>query len=229
MSHVKTIALTRPLEDSLAMAKGLEAQGMRVFVVPMLHIEYETGVVVDEALAENFQAICVTSRHAVRGLGNYAHPKQIKLYAVGRATAAAARAAGFTEVYAAEESAASLLELVKAQCIPGAGTILYARGRDITLDLSANLNEAGYIVKEAVLYRAELVDELPQDFMHALNTGGVDEVHFYSRRSAENYMRLVERHELEAAHTNIAAVCISKAVAETTGQYRLKWQTLYVY
>lgn len=215
MSRVRGVAITRPREDALQQAALLESQGIRCFIVPMLEIEPlpEASEQLHAALADHIQAICITSKHALPALVAPTQAKHLPLFVVGEATAAAASALGFENVHISGGTAESLLTDVRAHCRPEQGAILYARGKDITLDLASALCGDGYDVSEVIIYNAHTTTSLPHDYVEALQRGEVDEVHFYSERSAENYVALVTQNNLLSAHHQIRCRAISNKVA----------------
>lgn len=222
--HTKTVAITRPQEDAAAMAAELTSRGVKAFIVPMLRIELveERAALLQQAMQQKLQAICVTSKHAVHALAGQKQVHGIALYAVGEATAQAAKEAGFTKIFTADGTVASLLLQVVESCRPDAGAVLYARGQDITLDLALELKSHGLPATEATLYRAVLVDRFPQEYVQALKSGQVDEVLFFSPRSAANYCSIAVRDKLIREHHAITAICTSESV--TGGLSNLPWK-----
>ncbi len=150
------------------------------------------------------QSICVTSKHAVRMLAQQDLGRSIAVYAVGEATAKEATALGFSHVVDAGGNVKSLIEYIEKHNDPKRGTLLYARGVDVSADLAGALRGKGVSVREVVTYKAEFVDSFPQDYIAALKANAVDGVMFFSRRSAENYVRLAREHGLQSHEQCIA-------------------------
>lgn len=216
MSVVKIIAITRPLEDALSLVQELQAQGMQAMPVPMLHIMHNDKAAsqLSRAFESAVQAIAVTSKHALAAISQVTAARSVPLYAVGHATAKAAKQAGFEQVHEAAGNAQSLEALLLAQCSKERGAVLYLRGKDISHDLAGALTSQGFKAEEIVAYEAQLSEALPQDYQTALSSGNVGEVRFYSERSAANFVRLVKQAKLDAAHREINCVAMSEKIAK---------------
>ncbi len=209
MSGIKSVAVTRPLQDAQKLALELQAKGYATYLVPMLDIrpimqcvpQLEAAIV-----RQSPQAICVTSRHAVRMLARQHAGRAIPLCAVGAATAGEAKAAGFSAVADAGGNARALTEYILKQYDPKQGPLLYARGADVATDIAADLRGKGVAVTEIIAYEAGLAQSLPPDYVDALKTGKVDAVMFFSRRSAENYVRLARDAALQPFHSRCVGI-----------------------
>lgn len=215
MSRVRGIAITRPREDALKEAGILEAEGIRCFIVPMLEIEPlpQSSALLQSVLADApIQAICVTSKHALPMLAAHIKATHAPLFVVGKATGAAASDLGFQNIHVARGTVESLLAGLEAKCSPDRGTILYARGEDVTLDITATLRGKGYGTTEVVTYKAHPTSTLPEEYIQALQQGEVDEVRFYSERSAANYVHLIMQYHLLGAHRSAQCYCLSDKI-----------------
>ena len=118
---------------------ALEMRGHDVLVEPLLTILPIAGA--DPDLA-GVQAILLTSANALPALGG-ADPGR-PVFAVGEASARAARAAGCGDVRAAGGDAASLARLIIAQCRPADGALLHLAGTDVRPGLAEALRAAGF-------------------------------------------------------------------------------------
>jgi uroporphyrinogen-III synthase len=157
------------------------------------------------------QAIAVTSANAAPALGAARH---LPVFAVGPASAAAARGAGSTRVEAADGDAASLARLIVASCRPQRGAILHVCGTEIRPGLAEALTEAGFRVLRQEVYRARPARALSAQTRTALRTG-IDGVLLFSPRTALIFGELVVRHGLEHCLGATDACCLSDAVAES--------------
>src|ERR1700749_3989107 len=106
------VLVTRPHPDSATTAAALRARGYEVMLAPLLRFE----PVACSGLDADYGAVIVTSANALRavegqlGEGLFKRP----LFAVGDATATAARKTGFGKVTAAKSDADALRDLVLA-------------------------------------------------------------------------------------------------------------------
>jgi len=180
------ILVTRPEPDNARTAAALRARGHTPLPAPLLRIE----PVAAEIGPGPFAAALVTSANAVRALAT--HPARTRVmalpaFAVGEATAAAAREAGFASVEAADGDAASLVRLVRARFGATAAPLLYLAGADRAADLGTALARDGIAVTLAVIYRA-LLQPFAAGVRAELVAGRIEAVLHYSRRSARQYL-----------------------------------------
>lgn len=205
------LLVTRPEPDGARTAAALRARGHEALLCPLLVIE--TGG--DAALGPGpWDAVAVTSANAVRAIA--AHPRlpellPLRLFATGRRTAAAARAAGFAAVVSADGNLQALEQLIRAR-LAKETRLLYLAGEDRAGDLAAALQPAGIRVDMSVLYRAVPLAGFPGEIAAALAGDAVDGVLHYSRRTAVAYVGCAEAAGLLKAP--VVHYCLSAQVAE---------------
>jgi uroporphyrinogen-III synthase len=211
--------VTRPSTDAAALGERLTAMGHAAIAAPLMDIRF-----LDQAdipvLA--FQAVLVTSANGARALARHAalpRLRQATAIAVGEASGAAARAAGFARVVVADGDVAALIATVKTSLRPGNGPLLYASGRQTTGDVAGELGQAGFALHRAVLYEAVAATALPPAVREAVARGKADGVLLYSPRSARIWCRLALAAGLADGFGALVHYCLSanvkKALAET--------------
>jgi uroporphyrinogen-III synthase len=208
------LLVTRPEPDGEQTAAGLRALGHEVLVSPLLHIESMPEA---DLGAGPWTGIVMTSSNAARALAR--HPRypeltRLPVFAVGRRTAAAARAAGFSEVVSAEGDAEELVDMIKARHHAANAALLYLAGADRAADVAGALTAGGLRVDTVVIYRAVATRELPAAVRTALSAGGIDGVLHFSRRSAEIYLGCAERAGLLDKGLALSQYCLSRQVSE---------------
>lgn len=198
--------LTRARDDGEASAARLRARGVEADLAPVIEIVAQTPATMPEA---DFGV--ATSRHAFLAP---AHPQSahLTLYAVGAATAAAARAAGFSDVREAGGEASALLALLEKE--GRRGRALYLAGRDRKPTLEAGLARLGVETTVTVVYAARardwdageraLVAAAAQD--HAI-------VLHYSRRSAGLFLDQIAAAGLSDQLSRLRHVALSQDAA----------------
>jgi len=204
------ILLTRPEEDAAAFAALLAGCGVESLVAPLLEIRHEPGVALD---AEGVQAVLLTSANGARALVRATRRRDLRIVAVGPATAAAARDAGFADVLVAGGDVERLAEAVEATLRPEAGDLLHIAGSVVAGDLSGRLAAAGFRVRRVVAYHAATARRLPGPAAAALAAGSLDGAAFFSPRTAATFTRLVGEAGLGATLGRLAGYCLSTAVA----------------
>ena len=150
----------------------------------------------------------------------------IRVVAVGEATAAAAREAGFARVEWAGGDAVSLAAHCRARLRPADGPLLLATGRGYSLELAAELRAAGFAVVRRVVYAAAEAGSLPAEAAAALGAGVVTHALFFSPRSARCSLALMQAAGLDHAARGIVAIAISPRVAAALSP--LSWREVLV-
>jgi uroporphyrinogen-III synthase len=209
------ILVTRPREDSERLAQRLEAKGHEVLIEPLFTIEPSLDAPLD---LDRVQALLMTSANGVRAFALRSQRRDLRVFAVGEATAEAARAVGFEAVESAAGDVADLARLVRDRARPEGGALLHAAGSVVAGDLAGALEAAGFEVRRAVLYRAEPVPALSDAAMAALRDGRVDVVMFFSPRTARTFVSLARAAGVEAAAGHMAVLGLSPAVIDAAGE-----------
>ncbi len=215
--------VTRPAEDSAALAEALRARGLEPLLDPMLRVEPTEG---EMPSLDGVQAVLFTSSNGVRAFAQRSERRDVPVYAVGDTTANAARQAGFTDVTSAGGDSAALARLVGERLTPSDGALLHARGADAAGDLAGALGAAGFEVRAAELYRARPAERLSDETRRALAEGTLDAALFYSPRTAETFVALARAAGLAEAVAPVTAVALSQPVADALGA--LTWRDVAV-
>ena len=162
----------------------------------------------------------MTSRNSVPAL-----PPQLRgvpVFAVGDATAAAARAAGCMDVRSAAGNACDL-----ARAMLGAvhGNVLLLAGSGQGLPLAAALRAGGVAVIRRVAYRTRRVGRLPASVQDLIAAGGAHGIVFMSAATSDQFVRALPERLAPALAATVAA-CISETAA--TSLRHLPWRRLRV-
>ncbi|MAU52952.1 MAG: hypothetical protein CMN17_11415 [Roseovarius sp.] len=145
-----TLLITRPEPEASRMADRLRPAmpGVRVLVSPLMEIVFG-GTLPDLTGRE---VLVFTSRHGVEGFCRLSPRRDLRAYAVGEATAEAARARGF-DACPAGGDAAALLALIGRDGTTG--PFLHPRGAHVAADIAGTLRARGHDAAEAVVYTQE--------------------------------------------------------------------------
>ncbi|WP_269585258.1 uroporphyrinogen-III synthase [Roseibium sp. Sym1] len=178
--------VTRPQPECRRTAERLRALGHAAEEVPLLTCtEYPP----DRFDLSNVSALAISSRRAVAvlaGHGQLADLQKLPVFTVGRATAEAARKAGFAEVVSADGDLAALAELILARrdgLEPG--SVLYPAAEDRAGELDEVLAGGKMSCRTVAVYRMVPVETVPQELIEALSGEAYDGVLIYSKRTAE--------------------------------------------
>ena len=199
------VLLTRPLEDSRALAETLEAEAIDPLIWPLTRI---VPTVTALKLPFTTGGLLFTSANGVRALAALTSRRDLPALCVGGATAETARKAGFGDCFSADGDARALAELARRS---GIGEFFHPRGRDAAGDLKGWLAETGQRVTEAVLYQAAETGAAPAPVAAALARGTIDLVTVWSPRASA----ILARHLANAGATldNTGLLAISPAAA----------------
>jgi len=201
------VLVTRPKADALSLKTTLEAAGHGVILAPMMTIAFKSPSI-DLA---GVQALLFTSANGVRAFAARSAERRLPAWAVGDATAAAARKAGFTDIHVSGGDAKALAHDVTAALRPADGALFHAAGSVVKKALGTDLEAAGFSYRKAIFYAAEPIGNFPEEAENALKNAEVDAILLYSPRTARLFAALAQKAgiDLEAAD----AYCLSDAVA----------------
>jgi uroporphyrinogen-III synthase len=164
------------------------------------------------APAPEARAVLLPSAAAIPSL-SAAYPRNLPVLAVGEGTAAAARAAGYSDVVAAGGDAVALAALAGARLDPSGGPVLLAAGLGYGDELAADLTARGFAVIRRDAYEATEATTLPPEARDTLAAGLVRAALFFSPRSAHAALALLRGAGLCGAATAIRALALSGRVA----------------
>ena len=137
---------------------ALARLGHEALLAPVIEIE-PTAMPLPSG---RFDALLATSRHAFTHDRNAQRwGRRLPVFAVGRRTAEAARAAGFEDVRIGAGDGEGLSTLVRLT-LPRPARLLYLAGRDRKRTLEGSLGVAGIGLEVAETYAAVALDHWPE-------------------------------------------------------------------
>lgn len=206
--------VTRPRQEAEALAAALAQRGIAAHIEPVIEIVPGVAELPD---LRGIQAFLCTSANGVRALARLTPERRLPLFAVGEASAAAARRAGFAAVESAAGDVADLAALVTARLDGRRGHLLHAAGSTVAGDLAGLLLPQGFTVERAILYEARPVPALSPPTTAALAGGQIDLALFFSPRSAGIFVERAAAAGLAAVFGAITALSISAAADRPLG------------
>ena len=209
------VLITRPERDAESLVAELAGHEIESLVEPLFQIEFAASPTLD---LDGVQAVLLTSRNGAEALAGAESRRDLKVFAVGDATARAATAAGFTDTKSADGTVEDLAKLVAGDLKPADGALLHVAGKQVAGDLAGLLESDGFTVRRAVLYQATAATALSETARAALADGALDAVLLFSPRTAGIFADLVETAELGQAATRLDALCLSPAVADAAAR-----------
>lgn len=203
MAAILLILRPQPGADATA-ARALK-MGLEAVVAPLFEI---VPVEWDAADPASVDAVMLTSANAPRQAGpQLAKYAQLPCYAVGEASAAAARDAGFREIHTGSADGAALIDLLAER---GVKRALHLCGRD-----HHPIEHAEVRVMRRTVYAADPIGALPPLTVKALKQGTIALLH--SPRAAALFAGLVGGAALDKSSIPIAAISPAALAAAGTG------------
>ena len=186
----QVVLVTRPDEEGLALANQLKTVGKKILLEPMLIVE---NLPVKDLSYDQTQAYVITSANSIKALLNLRPDLEIPLFAVGNASAIAARKSGFKTVYSADGDADDLAKLVDDILNPSEGDLLYISGKTQSGNLFKKLSSLGFGVSEVVVYETIPRKSLSPATVAAIKNDQVDTILLYSSKTAEVLIKLISK------------------------------------
>jgi uroporphyrinogen-III synthase len=196
--------VTRPEPEATRFAEALRARGHEALVAPLLAVAFREGPPFDLA---GMEAAIATSANGVRALARRTARRDVPVWAVGPQTAAAARAAGFSQVEHAGGGGAALRDAIARAYAPGT-RLLHAAGSN-----GAPFVLAGYDILRVELYDMIAAERLPTEVRTALKDGTLDGAFFFSPKSSAVFASCVAKDGLLPLCARLDAYCIGAAAA----------------
>ena len=207
----RPLLVLRPQPGADATARKAASLGMQPVVAPLFAVR---AVAWEAPEAASCDALMLTSANAARHAGaQLARFAALRCYCVGAATAAAARAAGITDVIVSEGDASALLSRVAAD---GVAAVLHLAGRE-----HRAVPAPGIAIERRIVYAAEPVAAFPAPALTALGQGAVALLH--SPRAATLFTTLCQAAGIDRHDVAIAA--LSAQVRDAAGG---DWRALAV-
>ena len=215
------VLVTRPEPQATATAALFAARGHVAHKAPVARIVLLSA---NLPAVGDVDAVLVTSANAAKALRGLA---ALPVYAVGEATARAARAAGATVVHTARGDWRSLARLLRSADGPAAGArLLHLAGAEVRGDLAGAARAMGFAFERRVVYAARPVPWLATPTITLLERQELDAVAFFSPAHAATWRRQIERAAMEPSLFPLVALALSEAVAEPLGG--LPWRAVRV-
>ncbi|WP_293907698.1 uroporphyrinogen-III synthase [Phenylobacterium sp.] len=205
------IWITRAQPGADATAERVRALGHEAVVAPLLAVQVLPDVPVD---LRGVAALAFTSANGVRAFADATGDRGLKVFAVGSATALAARAVGFKTVLSADGDVDALAEGIAVRRGEMRGVVLHPGAAEPAGDLAGALEKHGVEARHLILYETAPVD-IEAEAAEALARS--DAVLLHSPRAAQVLALLLKQHP----GPQLRALGLSKAVMKPLSRTRL--------
>jgi uroporphyrinogen-III synthase len=199
------IWITRAQPAAEVTAERVRALGHEAIVAPLLAVKPVLDATVD---LSGVAALAFTSANGVRAFADLSGERSLRVFAVGAATAQAARSAGFRLVLSADGDVEALAEgIAKRRGELRGGAVLHPGAAEPAGDLVGALQAQGVEARRLVLYETAPV-KLPAEAADRLVQA--DAVLLHSPKAAEVLAGVLKAHPAP----NLRALGLSKAVVK---------------
>jgi uroporphyrinogen-III synthase len=207
-SRPRIVWVTRAQPGGDATAARLRELGLEAVVAPLLEVRRIDDSPID---LTGVSAIAFTSANAVAAFAERSPERATRVFAVGDATAAAARTQRFTNVLSARGDVQALAAALATRKRELPGLILYPAAAEPAQDLAGALEAVGLKVRQLTLYETvaleaseTLIARLPQ----------IDAVLVHSAKAARVLAAFLKAHPAP----RLAAFCLSRQIARALGR-----------
>jgi uroporphyrinogen-III synthase len=218
------ILFTKSQNSSETLIKRFVAKGHRVTNFSILNIK---PIIIPDINFKDFTAVIFTSSNAVQNLKNIKNINHLKCFCVGEETAEFAKKIGFLNIQVAGGNYIDLRDLIFKSCDKVKEKFIYVRGEFISNDLEGEFKKEGYNLKSATNYTAEPNLNIDRQLIEDLKNKLVDVIFVYSKRAADQLLKIILNHKIANDLDNCSLNCISINVANTLK--RLNWKKIKIF
>ena len=218
------ILFTKSQNSSETLIKRFVAKGHRVTNFSILNIK---PIIIPDINFKDFTGVIFTSSNAVQNLKNIRNINHLKCFCVGEETAVVAKKIGFLNIQVAGGNYIELRDLIFKSCDKAKEKFIYVRGEFISNDLEGDFKKEGYNLKSAINYTAEPNLNIDRQLIEDLKNKLVDVIFVYSKRTADQLLKIILNHKIANDLDNCSLNCISINVANTLK--RLNWKKIKIF
>ncbi|CAN7467116.1 uroporphyrinogen-III synthase [Phenylobacterium sp. LjRoot225] len=211
----KKIWITRAQPGAGATAERVRGMGHDVLVAPLLAVHNLDEVEVD---LDGVSALAFTSANGVRAFSERSGARGLTVFAVGAATALAARQAGFRSVLSTDGDVAALAHGIAARRGELKGAVLHAGAAELAGDLAGALETHGVESRRLTLYETRPVKLGEAELKPLLRA---DTVLLHSPRAARALAAILRAHPTP----QMRALGLSQAVLKPLARVKLASRT----
>ncbi len=218
------ILFTKSQNSSEILIKRFADKGHRITNFSILNIK---PIIIPDINFKYFTVVIFTSSNAVQNLKNIKNVSHLKCFCVGEETAAAAKKIGFLNIQVAGGNYIELRDLIFKSCDKAKENFIYVRGEFISNDLEGDFKKRGYNLKSVNNYTAEPNLNIDHQLIEDLKNKLIDVIFVYSKRAADQLLKIILNHKIMNDLDNCSLNCISINVANTLK--RLKWKRIKIF
>jgi len=217
------ILITRPLIDGEDLMGKFFSLGHKIIHIPTLKI---SAADIDPVDAKKYDAFIFTSANAIRNLRLINSDKSKICFCVGSITEKIVRQSGYINTISAGGTVNALKNIIlNSDKIDKKKFIAYFCGDNISSNLDTELKQEELQVDKIINYTSEKITDLNEENNKIIKNHPPDIIYIYSKRSAESFVEIVKKYELNGLMTESRVLCISEkvlSVLKNTGWKKLE-------
>jgi uroporphyrinogen III methyltransferase/synthase len=217
----KRVVVTRSESGDGPLSSELRNLGLPVLLWPAVSVAMADHGPLEKALEhlETFNWVVFASRHAVAAVTELkpTQPRDLKVAAVGQATAQVLRQRGWSvDLLPDESNAAALVEAFAATHSTGpASKVLFPASSRALPTIAAGLRQLGAVVTQVEAYRTESASSLDvEDCRSWIARGGIGAVTFASPSAVDELEQALGKEDFDRLLSAATAVAIGPTTAK---------------
>jgi uroporphyrinogen-III synthase len=218
------ILFTKSQNSSEILVDKFTSKGHKVTNFSILNVK---PIITPDISFKDFTSIIFTSSNAVNHLGKVENIAHLKCFCVGEQTAAAAKKKGFLNIHVASGNYFELKDLIFKTLDKSREKFIYVRGEFVSNDLENDFKQGGFLIKSAINYTTEPNLNADLKLIEDLKRKLIDVIFVYSKRAADQLLKIILNHKIENNLDNCTLNCISINVANTLK--RLRWKKIKIF
>lgn len=218
------ILFTKSQNSSEILVNKFTSKGHKVTNFSILNVK---PIIIPDINFKDFTSIIFTSSNAINHLEKIESVGHLKCFCVGEQTAAAAKKKGFLNIHVARGNYFELKDLIFKTLDKSREKFIYVRGEFVSNDLENDFKEGGFLIKSLINYTTEPNLNTDLKLIEDLKSKLIDVIFVYSKRAADQLLKIILNHKIENNLDNCTLNCISINVANTLK--RLRWKKIKIF
>ena len=218
------ILFTKSQNSSEILVNKFTSKGHKVTNFSILNVK---PIITPDINFKDFTSIIFTSSNAINHLVKVENIAHLKCFCVGEQTAAAAKKKGFLNIHVASGNYFELKDLIFKTLDKSREKFIYVRGEFVSNDLENDFKQGGFLIKSAINYTTEPNLNADLKLIEDLKRKLIDVIFVYSKRAADQLLKIILNHKIENNLDNCTLNCISINVANTLK--RLRWKKIKIF
>ena len=218
------ILFTKSQNSSEILVNKFTSKGHKVTNFSILNVK---PIITPDINFKDFTSIIFTSSNAINHLATVENIGHLKCFCVGEQTAAAAKKKGFLNIHVASGNYFELKDLIFKSLDKSREKFIYIRGEFVSNDLENDFKEGGFLIKSLINYTTEPNLNTDLKLIEDLKSKLIDVIFVYSKRAADQLLKIILNHKIENNLDNCTLNCISINVANTLK--RLRWKKIKIF